>query len=62
MALGAALLFGASTPLAKLLLADTNPWVLAALLDFGSGIGLASVRAFRALRQGRSRRHVHGGP
>ncbi|HWY99708.1 MAG TPA: EamA family transporter [Edaphobacter sp.] len=39
-ALGAALLFGSSTPLAKLLLADVSPWLLAALLYLGSGIGL----------------------
>ena len=39
-ALGAALLFGASTPLAKLLLAHTNPWLLAALMYLGSGVGL----------------------
>jgi len=29
-ALGAALLFGASTPLAKLLLGEMSPWLLAA--------------------------------
>ncbi len=39
-ALGAALLFGAGTPFAKLLLAQTDPWLLAALLYLGSGIGL----------------------
>lgn len=52
LALGAAVLFGASTPLSKLLLADTSPWMLAALLYLGSGIGLASVRAIRGLRRG----------
>ena len=31
-ALVAALLFGAGTPFAKLLLASVNPWLLAALL------------------------------
>jgi len=30
-ALGAAVLFGAGTPLAKWLLAETNPWMLAGL-------------------------------
>src|SRR5215813_11248474 len=40
-ALGAALLFGASTPLAKLLLGEVDPWLLAGLLYLGSGIGLA---------------------
>lgn len=39
-ALMAALLFGASTPVAKLLLVQTDPWVMAALLYLGSGIGL----------------------
>ncbi|MDA8095663.1 MAG: EamA family transporter [Betaproteobacteria bacterium] len=39
-ALGAALLFGAGTPLAKLLVHAVNPWLLAGLLYLGSGIGL----------------------
>lgn len=39
-ALGAALLFGASTPLAKMLLRDVSPWLLAGLFYFGSGMGL----------------------
>jgi drug/metabolite transporter (DMT)-like permease len=39
-ALAAALLFGAGTPFAKLLLAHTGPWLLAAMLYLGSGIGL----------------------
>ena len=39
-ALGAALLFGASTPIAKLLLHAVSPWILAGLLYLGSGIGL----------------------
>lgn len=43
-ALGAAFLFGASTPLAKLLLSDINPWLLAALLYLGSGVGLSIYR------------------
>lgn len=43
-ALAAALLFGAGTPLAKLLLAHANPWMLAALLYLGSGIGLFLTR------------------
>ncbi len=37
-ALGAVLLFGAGTPLAKLLLVDTSPWLLAGLLYLGSGL------------------------
>lgn len=43
-ALGAALLFGASTPLAKLLLRDVSPWLLAGLFYLGSGIGLSFFR------------------
>ncbi|MDE2277827.1 MAG: DMT family transporter [Burkholderiales bacterium] len=43
-ALTAALLFGAGTPAAKLLLAHTGPWLLAALLYLGSGTGLWLVR------------------
>lgn len=43
-ALGAALLFGASTPIAKLLLHAVSPWILAALLYLGSGIGLTLFR------------------
>lgn len=43
-ALGAAVLFGAGTPLAKLLLVSVNPWLLAGLLYFGSGAGLMIYR------------------
>ena len=46
-ALAAALLFGAGTPLAKLLLGDVGPWMLAALFYLGSGIGLAIYRVAR---------------
>ena len=46
-ALGAVLLFGAGTPLAKLLLVDTSPWLLAGLLYLGSGVGLAVTRLLR---------------
>ena len=45
--LSAALLFGAGTPLAKLLLAQASPWLLAALLYLGSGLGLALLRRVR---------------
>lgn len=41
-ALGAAALFGASTPLAKLLLGGVSPLLLAAILYLGSGLGLAT--------------------
>ncbi len=43
-ALGAALLFGAATPLAKLLLESVSPWMLAGLFYLGSGVGLAIYR------------------
>lgn len=43
-ALGAALLFGAGTPLAKWLLGALSPWLLAGLLYLGSGLGLALYR------------------
>jgi drug/metabolite transporter (DMT)-like permease len=46
-ALAAAVLFGAGTPLAKLLLEYAGPWLLAALLYLGSGIGLWIVRCIR---------------
>ena len=46
-ALAAAALFGASTPFAKLLLGQTSPWLLAALLYLGSGVGLWLVRRLR---------------
>lgn len=46
-ALTAAVLFGAGTPLSKLLLAHTSPWMLAGLLYLGSGVGLWVVRAVR---------------
>ena len=45
--LAAALLFGAAAPLAKLLLAQVSPWLLAALLYLGSGLGLALLRRLR---------------
>jgi drug/metabolite transporter (DMT)-like permease len=46
-ALGAALLFGAATPLAKLLLGAMDPWLLAGLLYLGSGVGLTLYRLLR---------------
>ena len=46
-ALGAALLFGAGTPMAKLLLDQTSPWLLAAMLYLGSGTGLWLTRRMR---------------
>jgi drug/metabolite transporter (DMT)-like permease len=46
-ALGAALLFGAGTPVAKLLLGAVSPWLLAGLLYLGSGLGLLLFRTVR---------------
>jgi drug/metabolite transporter (DMT)-like permease len=46
-ALAAAVLFGAGTPLAKPLLGAASPWLLAALLYLGSGLGLWLVRRLR---------------
>lgn len=46
-ALLAALLFGAGTPLAKLLLNSVSPWLLAGLLYLGSGVGLTIYRRIR---------------
>jgi drug/metabolite transporter (DMT)-like permease len=46
-ALGAAALFGASTPLAKQLVGDQSPLLLAGLLYLGSGVGLTLVRLIR---------------
>ncbi len=56
-ALGAALLFGAGTPAAKLLLGPVSPWLLAGLLYLGSGIGLALIRAFRRGERARFERN-----
>ena len=46
-ALASALLFGAGTPLAKYLLGQMSPWMLAGLLYLGSGLGLFLYRALR---------------
>jgi drug/metabolite transporter (DMT)-like permease len=48
-ALLSAVLFGASTPLAKALLGEVSPWLLAGLLYLGSGIGLGVVRSVSRL-------------
>jgi len=47
VALLAAMLFGAGTPLAKALLTGVGPWMLAGLLYLGSGLGLAMLRVLR---------------
>lgn len=56
-ALGAALLFGAGTPFAKLLLHNVNPWLLAGLLYLGSGVGLTLYRRLRQAPAVRMPRH-----
>lgn len=43
-AIGAAALFGGSTPFAKLLLSGLSPGLLAGLLYLGSGLGLLLLR------------------
>jgi drug/metabolite transporter (DMT)-like permease len=62
LALSSAFLFGASTPLAKLLLGVTDPLLLAGLLYLGSGAGLALVAAGgRWLGLSRSEAPLHAG-
>jgi drug/metabolite transporter (DMT)-like permease len=58
MALAAAILFGLSTPLAKGLLRDSSPQLIAGLLYSGSGIGLALLAAFSPRREQRSEAKV----
>jgi drug/metabolite transporter (DMT)-like permease len=49
LAIASAVLFGASTPLAKLLIdaGGIDPWMLAGLLYLGSGLGLAAAQVAR---------------
>ncbi len=49
LALLSALLFGASTPFAKLLLGAVDPWMMAGLLYLGAGLGLAAFHLSRRL-------------
>jgi drug/metabolite transporter (DMT)-like permease len=51
-ALASAALFGASTPLAKLLLSEAAPLMIAGLLYLGSGLGLAAWLGLRTLSTG----------
>ncbi len=53
LALGAATLFGVSTPAAKAIVGQVHPILLAGLLYLGSGLGLT---AFRLLRRGDGKR------
>ncbi len=45
LALLSAVLFGASTPLSKLLLGAVDPWMMAGLLYLGAGVGLGLMKA-----------------
>ena len=52
LGIASAALFGVSTPLAKRLLTDVDPWFLAGALYLGSGIGLALLHATVRLADG----------
>src|SRR5436190_13656751 len=54
-AIAAAVLFGASTPMAKTLLGDVAPWRLASLLYLGSGLGLTLYAVLRRFAGGTSK-------
>jgi len=58
LALLSALLFGASTPLAKVLLRNVDPWMLAGLLYLGSGVGLVAVKLVVRLLGSSARREA----
>jgi drug/metabolite transporter (DMT)-like permease len=45
--LASAVLFGASTPFAKILLGSVDPWLMAGLLYIGAGLGLSVVHLSR---------------
>src|SRR5689334_20317917 len=63
LALLAAVLFGISPPLAKSLLGDASPQLVAGLLYLGSGVGLSAillVRRFHA-RSSNTRPRISGG-
>lgn len=55
-ALASALLFGASTPLAKVLVAEVPPVALAGLLYLGAGAGLLVLRVLRGRLAGAAAR------
>lgn len=55
-ALGAAALFGASTPFAKLLIGDAAPVALAGILYLGSGLGLAVCLGWRRIARPQEQR------
>ena len=47
LALGSAILFGASTPFTKILLGEVHPWMMAGLLYLGAGAGLLAYQCLR---------------
>jgi molecular chaperone HtpG len=49
LALLSAVLFGASTPFAKLLLGSVDSWMMAGLLYLGAGLGLGAAHRFRGV-------------
>ena len=51
IALLSAVLFGASTPLAKMMLGNVDPWMMAGLLYLGARLGLAAVHLSRSVSQ-----------
>ena len=51
LALASAVLFGASTPFARLLLGSVDPWLMAGLLYVGAGLGLALFHVSRGALQ-----------
>src|SRR5262245_40115243 len=55
LALLSAALFGVSTPLAKVLLLEIDPWLLAGLLYVAAGVGLSAVQGIRRLVSGPDR-------
>ena len=57
-ALGASALFGASTPFAKTLLPEVEPWLMAGLLYLGSGLGLTLYRLLAARRNNETGRET----
>lgn len=58
-ALSSAILFGLSAPLAKILLGEVSPWMLAGVIYLGSGLGLAVARlVWRSREAGLSRRDL----
>jgi len=58
-ALIAALLFGASAPLAKKLLGEIAPIPLAAFLYLGSGFGLLGIKIYQSIFQRSSQKEAH---